>query len=340
MKNKDKQSAIDLAKAYSGFLSENEGRRSLYTINGYRDAMHLYIEYCEAEHKASMDNFDISFLSSDKIIGFMNWMRYKREVKPQTCNLRLSQMRAFLKHAAKDPQYREYYIKAVEIKRFATTDTSKVVEPLSKAAIKAIINAPGTDTRTGLKYTALISMLYTMSTRLDEVLSIKVGELIFDSSKPHVTIIGKGRKARTVYIMSSVVPIIRKYIRSEHGSRPDPDAYLFFSQSKGLFAKQSERGVNKQLEKYSLMAREICPEVPKHIHSHQFRHSMATHCLEDGMNVFQISKMLGHKSVGTTMTYLGMTVAMTEDAVKKVESTTARSVKPKWSSTMKLKDLF
>ena len=78
MKNKDKQSAIDLAKAYSGFLYENEGRRSLCTINGYRDAMHLYIEYCEAEHKASMDNFDISFLSSDKIIGFMNWMRYKR----------------------------------------------------------------------------------------------------------------------------------------------------------------------------------------------------------------------------------------------------------------------
>ncbi len=32
MKNKDKQSAIDLAKAYSGFLSENEGRRSLCTI--------------------------------------------------------------------------------------------------------------------------------------------------------------------------------------------------------------------------------------------------------------------------------------------------------------------
>ena len=130
------------------------------------------------------------------------------------------------------------------------------------------------------------------------------------------------------------------YIRLEHGSGPDPDAYLFFYQSKGLFTKPSERGVNKQLEKYALLAREMCPEVPKHIHSHQFRHSMATHCLDDGMNVFQISKMLGHKSVGTTMTYLGMTVAMTEDAVKKVESTKARSVKPKWSSTIKLKDLF
>ena len=48
MKNKDKQPVIDLAKAYASFLSENEGRRSLCTINGYRDAMHLYIEYCEA----------------------------------------------------------------------------------------------------------------------------------------------------------------------------------------------------------------------------------------------------------------------------------------------------
>ena len=225
------------------------------------------------------------------------------------------------------------------------------LEKMKLLGVRNLANKPFRDLSGGQKQRVLLARALCATDRilvldepftgLDYNSTMSLYQLLDKINKElHVTIIGKGRKARTVYIMSSVVPIIRKYIRSEHGSRPDPDAYLFFSQSKGLFAKPSERGVNKQLEKYSLMAREICPEVPKHIHSHQFRHSMATHCLEDGMNVFQISKMLGHKSVGTTMTYLGMTVAMTEDAVKKVESTTARSVKPKWSSTMKLKDLF
>lgn len=67
---------------------------------------------------------------------------------------------------------------------------------------------------------------------------------------------------------------------------------------------------------------------------------MATHCLDDGMNIFQISKMLGHKSVSTTMNYLGVTVAMTNEAVQKIESTTARTVKPVWKQSGKLKDLF
>ena len=68
---------------------------------------------------------------------------------------------------------------------------------------------------------------------------------------------------------------------------------------------------------------------------------MATHLLEDGVNVFQISKMLGHESVETTMTYLGVTVSMTDSAIQKIESTAAQSVKPVWKKNIhKLQDLF
>ena len=37
------------------------------------------------------------------------------------------------------------------------------------------------------------------------------------------------------------------------------------------------------------------------VHSHQFRHSMATHLIDDGVNVFNVSNILGHQSVATTM---------------------------------------
>lgn len=180
-----------------------------------------------------------------------------------------------------------------------------------------------------------------MALRMDEVLSIKIKDMTLDTGKPYVIVVGKGRKARTAYFMKAVLKTLRTYIVREHGKMPNPEAYLFYSRSGDIFRKSSSRGVNKQLKVYAEQARKSCSGVPDNVHSHQFRHSMATHLLEDGMNVFQISKMLGHESVETTMDYLGVTVSMTETAIKKIESTTAQNVKPSWPKTInKLQDLF
>ena len=163
-------------------------------------------------------------------------------------------------------------------------------------------------------------------------------EVRYETERPLLT---KRNENFCKCICISINNIDQKFsIVSEHGKNPAPSAYLFYSHSKGIHSKISERGVNKQLCKYAQKAHSVCSEVPEAVHTHQFRHSMATHCLDDGMNIFQISKMLGHKSVHTTMTYLGVTVAMTESAIKKIESSTVQTIKPKWKSGMKLKDLF
>lgn len=340
MKNEKSQSAIELANHFAAFIEYSRGRKSECTISGYRYAMQLFAEYVSETEKDAYAMFTLSYFTEENIRKFVVWMQETRGVKPQSCNLRISQLLSFLKYVSRIPEYKSLYLKIKNVTRLATVDTSKVIEPLTKSAISALMNAAGTNTSTGLRYTTIMAMLYTMATRIDEVLSIKVGELILDNGKPRVTVIGKGRKARTVYIMSKTLSLLRKYIVSEHGKNPDPNSYLFYSHSKGIHSKISERGVNKQLCKYAQKAHSVCSEVPEAVHTHQFRHSMATHCLDDGMNIFQISKMLGHKSVHTTMTYLGVTVAMTESAIKKIESSTVQTIKPKWKSGMKLKDLF
>ena len=81
--------------------------------------------------------------------------------------------------------------------------------------------------------------------------------------------------------------------------------------------------------------------VPSRVHSHQFRHSMATHCLEDGMNLFQISKMLGHKNINTTMIYLGFTLNMMRDAVSRIETVATKSIHANWKfNAIDIKKLF
>lgn len=340
MKQEKSKSVIELANHFAAFIEHSRGRKSECTISGYRYAMKLLAEYVMETEVNANEKFTITYFTEENIRKFVVWLQDKRNIKPQSCNLRVSQLLSFLKYMSRLPEYKYLYLKIKNLPKLTAVDTSKVIEPLTKNAISALMNASGTKTQTGLRYTTIMAMLYTMATRIDEVLSIKVGDLILDNGKPRVTVIGKGRKARTVYIMSKTQMLLKKYIQSEHGKTPDPTAYLFYSHCKGLHSKISERGVNKQLCKYAQQARVICPEVPESVHTHQFRHSMATHCLDDGMNIFQISKMLGHKSVHTTMIYLGVTVAMTESAIKKIESTTIQTIKPKWKSGTKLKDLF
>ena len=340
MKQSQIKGAIDLARHFNNFLEQQREKKSEHTLIGYREAMRLFVTYLQDIVGVSAERLDISLFSIENIGDFMSWLREVIGDAPKTCNLRLSQLTAFLKYMSRDPRYMMQYASVRGMVKYIVEDTSKTVEPLTKNAVKAILHAPGTDTVTGLRYTTLMSMLYSMAARIGEIIAIKVGDIIFDAGKPHVTVMGKGKRARTIYIPKKTVALLKKYIKAEHGASPVPDAYLFYSHSKGLYAMASERGINKQLLVYAEQARKNCPEVPEKVHSHQFRHSMATHSLDDGMNVFQISKMLGHKSVETTMIYLGVTIAMKDSAIKQIESTTAQVVKPRWTKTGRLKELF
>ena len=114
----------------------------------------------------------------------------------------------------------------------------------------------------------------------------------------------------------------------------------FISKCKGKNEKCSTRSVNKQINVYLAIARKKYPELPEHIHSHQFRHSMATHMIDDGINVFNVSKFLGHKSVSTTMKYIGITPKMTEKAIAQIESSSLHHISAKWKKTASLVDLI
>ena len=58
-------------------------------------------------------------------------------------------------------------------------------------------------------------LLYNTAARLDEILSIKVEQLHMDQAKPSATIIGKGNKVRTLYLLSKAVAYLKKYMKEE-----------------------------------------------------------------------------------------------------------------------------
>lgn len=80
--------------------------------------------------------------------------------------------------------------------------------------------------------------------------------------------------------------------------------------------------IRKRLRVYVLIAREKCSSVPEHIHPHLFRHSMAMHLYQHGMDLSLVSQWMGHEQLRTTLTYAYADTNHKRSAIEKTMGTT------------------
>ena len=198
---------------------------------------------------------------------------------------------------------------------------------LERALINFMLD---THKKAGIRDLTLMVLLYATAARIDELLSIKIKDLYLTAGKPYVIITGKGGKIRTLYLLPKAVGFLQLYLKKFHGESPISDDYLFYSSIHGRNTKLSQQAVHKVLRKYAASANEKCQDVPLDLHAHQFRHAKASHWLEDGMNIVQISFLLGHSSVETTMVYLDITTEQEMKALATLEDEKNQNVSVKW----------
>jgi site-specific recombinase XerD len=324
--------AVVLAKHISKFLNEyvpSQKTRSENTLKSYSQAMTLYLGFLETEKKITSDTLCGECFSAQYIEDWLVWLMRERNCSPETCNVRLASLRVFLKYLAKvDISFLHLSSAASQIHRRKTV--RKKIEGMSRAAVKALLSVPDVGTKTGRRDMALLVLMYGTATRIDEVLSLKVGHLQLDAAKPYVNIIGKGGKIRTLRLLPRAVNHLRMHLREFHGDSPNPDAYVFYSRNSG--GKMTQPAISKQIKKYAAIAHKTCTEVPLTLHAHQIRHAKATHWLEDGMNIVQISFLLGHEQLDTTMMYLDITTEQEAKALATLVDEKDKSVPKKWKS--------
>ncbi len=329
MKTKKDSSAI--AWHISSFLNEyvpSHKTESAHTLKAYQDAISLYLQFLE-ENGIKASCFDASCFKRDRIEEWLHWLQDSRGNQPQTRNNRLASLRTFLKYLGhKEPRFLYLYQEASEIDRCRTQ--KRKVEGLSRPAVKALLDSPDQSRHMGRRDLVMMLMLYSTAARIDEILSMKVGQLILDSAKPSANIVGKGRKVRTLYLLPRTVAHLRKYLAEFHGENPDPDAYVFYSRNEGTHGKLNAASADKMIKKHAKRAHEKCREVPLNLHAHQLRHAKASHWLEDGMNIVQISFLLGHEQLQTTMVYLDITTEDEAKALATLEGDNSTKVEKKW----------
>jgi integrase/recombinase XerD len=173
----------------------------------------------------------------------------------------------------------------------------KLPDTLSVQEIDALIGAIDLSSAEGERNRAILETLYGCGLRVTELVTLKISDLFFDEGFLKIT--GKGNKQRFVPIGDATQKFINIYkntVRSHLNIQKGFDDTLFLNRR----GKQLTRAMIFTIIK--TLADKI--NLNKTISPHTFRHSYATHLLENGADLRSIQLMLGHESITTTEIYV------------------------------------
>lgn len=142
-----------------------------------------------------------------------------------------------------------------------------------------------------LKHQTILSLLYACGLRIGELINLKIEHINIDTIDIKCA---KGRKDRIVPMPEQLKALIDIYMKEYK-----PKVYLFNGQFPDRELRYDERSVNNIIKQLAFKA-----GINKNLHAHLFRHSYATHSLEQGTNLAFIQEILGHSSPKTTQIYL------------------------------------
>lgn len=165
---------------------------------------------------------------------------------------------------------------------------------LSVQEVEDIINSIDRTDWIGLRDKAILEVLYGCGLRVSEAVNLRISGLYLDEG--FVRIIGKGNKERLIPLGDMACSAVRAYldVRPQPGDS-DSDDLLFLNRFGKSFSRVS---MFKLIKKQALVA-----GINKEISPHTFRHSFATHLVENGADLRVVQEMLGHESITTTEIY-------------------------------------
>lgn len=173
---------------------------------------------------------------------------------------------------------------------------------LSREEVKILIRFPDTDEPMGLRDRMVLSSLLGAGLRRDELVKLQWSDFVQQGNRLTLNIIGKGNKQRMIPISDSLASLLGQWADSI--GRSGFVVRSFFKGNK-VRKKISGQGVMDIVQYYGVLLGK--PE----LRPHDLRRTYARIGYDSGIDIGQISKLLGHASIGTTQRYLGLEIDTT-----------------------------
>ncbi|MFH0857017.1 MAG: site-specific tyrosine recombinase/integron integrase [bacterium] len=309
---------MNIKKYIIKFLTylEIEKNRSLATVKNYDFYLSRFAKWAE-EHNIN----DPSKIGLEDVTQYRIWLnRYEdshgNSLKKNTQNYHLIALRAFLKYLAKIdvktmapekielakmPERDVTFLEGRELERFLNA-------PLDggRDAINSVSITDGTAGIIALRDKAILETLFSTGLRVSELVSLKIEQVDLKdkSNAQELTVRGKGRKVRIIFLSNQALYWIKKYLEA----RRDVSPYVFVSHDKAKEGRDetmeplTTRSVQRIVRKYAKIA-----GITKKVSPHTLRHSFATNLLTNDADIRAVQIMLGHSSITTTQIYTHIT---------------------------------
>lgn len=271
------------------------------TLDTYKERFleHLKVIKSASEHTVRNYANDITALSTfvgdnramDEVdkLELRNFLVHLTEQKlsRRTIVRRLSALRSFFTFLLKERLVRLNPMEEIESPKLER----KIPLSLTYEQVQNLFSQPDTSSLSGLRDRAILELFYSSGLRVSELVALDRKD--FDFTKFEMRLKGKGKKIRLVPITSCAADWVKRYL--EHNQRPKNEEAIFLNR---LGSRLTTRSVDRLFVKY-LKASGLAAHITPHI----IRHTIATHWLENGMDLKTIQLLLGHNSMATTTIY-------------------------------------
>lgn len=257
------------------------------TIKSVRNNNRLFFSYLKSQ-------YDIEDIEEVKKPHVKSYLRYKQasKLQPTYINSILKNLRMFFKYLEEE----EYiYINPVEKVSFIKEE-KVIINSFNEEEIQRMIRVYGYETYLESRNRCIISMLFDTGIRNFELCNIKCEDIRGSA----IMIYGKGNKQRVVPISSPLRKAMLKYEkkRQQFIKERHQDEYYFLSQKGRKLTIETVERIVKECGIKSGVRKEI------RCSPHTCRHTYAQINLKNGLDIYAVSRLLGHENISITKRYL------------------------------------
>ena len=279
--------------AYLAFLGV-ERNLSPATIQSYQEDLRHFIAWLDE------CGLDLKELTPEKLDEFLTLTAGQEEYSPTSIARHFSSLRGFLKYMQNQGEYDYSTESMLERPKLG----HYLPQYLTREEVDSVFESAANG-KNPLRDTALFELMYSAGLRISETLGIKLSQL--DLENEWLTPIGKGNKQRLVPLGSKAKENLRAWIEDGRPlTHPTTDNIILNPRGKPM----TRMGAWKIVQQHTA-------HLSKQVSPHTFRHSFATHLVENGADLRVVQQMLGHESILTTEIYTHIDTAKWQESILK-----------------------
>ncbi len=263
---------------------KDEKNYSDYTITNYSIDIEEFYVFLKKENITRLQDVDYKMLR--KYLNYMTENKYSNK----TISRKLSSLRTFFKYLVK----KEIINNNPMILISNPKEEKKLPKYLNYGEIEKILEIPNKETTLGLRNACILEILYSTGIRVSELVNLKIRDIDFYNKK--IRVLGKGNKERIVLFGNRCEHLLERYIKESRAVLNKKKVeYLFLNNLGQNISVRSIENIIDKIEKEACLKFSISP--------HVFRHTFATHLLDNGADLNSVKELLGHENLNTTAIY-------------------------------------